>query len=294
MMQTRPGIVSIASYPRSGNTWIRMFLFNLTRILDGVTEEQSIDALDQFSPWDSESEHYLNWDQQSSLPGMNTQKAALDALKYNVCVRQVAHQDIIGMNKGPVFVKTHWAFGNFFGRNSFNPSLITAAVYIVRNPLDVAVSLARQINKPIDFVIDLMARPNYFILGPSICELTGSWTQNVDSWRRAPQLGNGILILRYEDLLGDADRCFGAIAHHLFFPSPTPEQVHRAIELSSFKKLKAQEESGGYRHAPPGAERFFREGRVGQWKDTLSPRQIGQIVGVHGEQMTHYGYIPER
>jgi hypothetical protein len=43
---------------------------------------------------------------------------------------------------------------------------------------------------------------------------------------------------------------------------------------------------------PEHAQRFFREGRAGQWKDILSAEQIDRIVSDHREQMARFGYLP--
>jgi len=49
--------------------------------------------------------------------------------------------------------------------------------------------------------------------------------------------------------------------------NPTDEQLAEAIDRSSFARLREQEEKDGFRERPEKAERFFREGRAGQWKD---------------------------
>ena len=49
----RQNIVWIASYPKSGNTWVRVFLHNLIRELRGKTEgSQDINDLGRFAIWE--------------------------------------------------------------------------------------------------------------------------------------------------------------------------------------------------------------------------------------------------
>ena len=45
----RSGIVWLASYPKSGNTWTRTFLHNLVNVTSGQTQDQPINELHQFS-----------------------------------------------------------------------------------------------------------------------------------------------------------------------------------------------------------------------------------------------------
>ncbi|MGB3743403.1 MAG: hypothetical protein WBD11_02525 [Xanthobacteraceae bacterium] len=60
--------------------------------------------------------------------------------------------------------------------------------------------------------------------------------------------------------------------------------------MSPWTKLKEQEEKAGFRERPEKAERFFRDGRAGQWKEVLTSAQIARIV--HKEQMERFGYLP--
>jgi hypothetical protein len=66
----------------------------------------------------------------------------------------------------------------------------------------------------------------------------------------------------------------------------------KAIDWSSFDNLKSQEQEDGFKEKPEHAERFFREGRAGQWKEILTPAQVDRIVKDRGEQMARFGYLP--
>jgi len=98
--------------------------------------------------------------------------------------------------------------------------------------------------------------------------------------------------MRYEDMLAEPQKTFGALARHLLF-KPTGGELADAIKRSSFEQLKEQEEKDGFRERPDKAERLFRDGRAGQWKEILTPAQIKRIVDAHGEQMARFGYLPK-
>jgi len=98
-------------------------------------------------------------------------------------------------------------------------------------------------------------------------------------------------VMRYEDMLAEPQKTFGALARHLLF-KPTETELDDAIDRSSFERLREQEEKAGFRERPEKAERFFRDGRAGQWKEVLTSQQIQRIVDAHGEQMKRFGGAP--
>jgi hypothetical protein len=99
--------------------------------------------------------------------------------------------------------------------------------------------------------------------------------------------------MRYEDRLAEPQKTFGALARHLLF-TPSENELTEAIDRSSFERLREQEEKAGFKERSEEAERFFREGRAGQWKEVLTPQQIKRIVDVHHEQMQRFGYLPDQ
>jgi Sulfotransferase domain len=174
---------------------------------------------------------------------------------------------------------------------TINFSVTSGAIYIVRNPLDVAISYAHHLGKPIDFAIDFMnlKSAETTVTEKQVYEVYGSWSQHVLSWTRKPH--PAIYVMRYEDMLAEPRKTFGALARHLLF-TPSDEQLADAIDRSSFQRLREQEEKAGFKERPDEAERFFRDGRAGQWKEVLTSAQIARIVEAHKEQMERFGYLP--
>jgi hypothetical protein len=192
---------------------------------------------------------------------------------------------------GLIFCKTHNALVVDRGQPIINFAITSGAIYIVRNPLDVVISLSHHINKPLDETIRVMATRDVEtpINETRVHEVWGSWSQHVDSWTRKPH--RAIYVMRYEDMLNEPGKTFGALARHLLL-NPTAAELDLAIKRSSFESLRDQEGEEGFREKPAHAERFFREGRAEQWKDVLTPQQVDAIVGAHGEQMNRFGYLP--
>ena len=200
--------------------------------------------------------------------------------------------DMAAGDGGPVYIKTHNAVAVVEGFPTINFDVTLAAVYIVRNPLDVAVSYAHYSRLPADPIIAHMADPDRLIEASPwrVYEFMGSWSFHVASWLSVPH--RPVLILRYEDMLQNPERSFGRLTAFLRL-KPSAEQLRRAVEKSSFDELARQEEAQGFVERPQQAEKFFRSGRAGQWKDVLSQSQVKSIIDGHGPMMMRFGYLAE-
>jgi hypothetical protein len=279
----RSGIVWLASYPKSGNTWTRTFLHNLVHVTSGEAQVQQINQLNQFSMGSAAKNLF------KQVLGFAPTEEHLDQI---AAARARVQQHVADLVEGLIFVKTHQALAVDRGHPTINFSVTAGAIYIIRNPLDVAISYAHHIAGSIDEAIDLMNTKNAetAVSDKQVYELYGSWSQHVLSWTRKPH--PAIYVMRYEDMLGEPQKTFGALAGHLLF-KPGDSELADAIKRSSFEQLREQEEKDGFHERPKKAERFFREGRSGQWKDVLTPAQIQRIVDAHGEQMARFGYLPK-
>lgn len=280
----KSGIVWIASYPKSGNTWARAFLHNLVRAANGEDGEQDINAMARFSTWDLDKKRYASF--LGFEPDNTKHRTEIAATRHAV------HRQVADATEGLIFVKTHNCLVMDRGHATVNFAATAGAVYIVRNPLDVAVSYAHHVGRSIDDVIEYMSMVNVETSGTdiSVYEVHGSWSQHVWSWTRNDN--RALHVMRYEDMLAEPSETFAALAGHLLIDF-TGRQLTSAIENSSFARLQAQERKNGFRERPPTADQnFFREGRAGGWKDILTPAQVERIVRDHGEQMQRFGYWP--
>jgi|SRR6185312_7188415 len=277
----KAGIIWIASFPKSGNTWTRTFLHNLVKVQAGENEPQRINELNRFSTWDISKQYYTKLLGYPPGPDHRNEIAA---------TRHKVHEEIANAAEGVVFVKTHHALVMDRGYSTINFAVTSGAIYIIRNPFDVAISYAHHMNESIDDAIERMSIENVEtdVTEKTVYEVYGSWSQHVWSWTRTPH--SAIYVLRYEDMIADTRKSFNGLIEHLLL-NPTNSELAEAIDRSSFEKLKEQERSEGFREKPKAAARFFREGRSGQWKDILTPLQVQRIIRDHGEQMKRFGYL---
>jgi hypothetical protein len=283
-MPEMKGIVWLASYPKSGNTWTRNFLHNLLNILEnGADAPQDINAMNELTFWEISAARYKK---HLDKPVAECTQAEIAA------VRPKVQEDIADSIDGLALVKTHHALVMDRGVPVINFAATAGAVYIVRSPLDVAISFANHMGADVDEAIEQMAMPNMetAIGETSVHEIYSSWSKHVESWTRAPH--QAIYVMRYENMLADPFGIFGGLARHLLL-RPTDEQLKLAIERSSFDVLKKQEAESGFKEKPEKAERFFREGKSGQWREGLTRRQVRRIVTDHHVQMARFGYLTD-
>jgi hypothetical protein len=278
------GIVWIASYPKSGNTWLRLFIHHLLRIRRGrPADTREIDNIGYTSP-----NHAGRVDLFEKHIGKRLAEADMRDI---ILARPKVQREMAEEVDGILAVKTHSLLGSIADLPLFNLGVSAGAVYIVRNPLDIAVSLAPQLGKTIEATIRSMAASlNASLTTPrSAAEIWGSWSENVASWTTNPP--SVIKVVRYEDLLADPLSAFDAIARHMRIGA-TEAELAEAVRASSFEQAASEEGSGGFIERPPGVARFFRAGRAGQWREALSAAEVDRIVADHGEQMRRFGYLP--
>ncbi|MGH7023793.1 MAG: sulfotransferase domain-containing protein [Caulobacteraceae bacterium] len=277
------GIVWLASYPKSGNTWTRTFLHNLLGLMEGDQGEHDINEINEFTTWDLAAKRY------EPILG----KSVLEAERAEIAAaRPLVQAEIAAQTDGLSLVKTHHALVMDRGQPTLNFAVTTGAVYLVRNPLDIAVSFAHHMGTSIDVAIAQMGQKGLetAVTEKSVYEVYGSWSEHVRSWTAKPH--RAVIVARYEDMLADPFTAFSGIARHLLLRAGL-DQIDEAIARSSFDRLKAQEDARGFREKPESSERFFREGKAGGWRKRLSRRQIRQIVRDHRAEMARFGYLTD-
>ena len=273
-------ILWLASYPRSGNTWVRALLHNLLR---RPATAYDINRLQDFTLIDSQARWYRVFDPR---PCEELTKEEVAALRPRV------HEAMTRAFPDTVLVKTHNALVEDRGTPMISLEHTAGAIYIVRNPLDVAVSYSHHFGVPLADAVAAMNRPgNQSVANQPqfVYELHGSWSENVRSWTATPS--PGLHVVRYEDLLHEPERVVAGIVAFLSLPV-APDQIRRAVEFSSFAVLQQQEARHGFRERSLKSAEFFRAGEAGQGQRLLPADLIESLVARHQEQMARFGYWP--
>lgn len=277
-------MVWLASYPKSGNTWLRTLLANF---LKRAARAVPLNAL-PFGP-------ALDGYRVGELAGVaadDCTEAEVDSL-IPACWRAYLASSACGPESR--LSKTHGAYVvNRAGEPLFPVDVTAGAVYVVRNPLDVAVSAAFHFGE--SGCAESVAR-----LNDADARLGGAgkwhyrtrvldWSGHVASWRAAPF---PVLVVRYEDLVEDAAGELERVLRFLGFKAVAKPQLRRAAEQSAFGSLRQREARQGFREKlPANAGFFFREGRVGSWRGALSADEARSITCKHRATMTAFGYDP--
>ena len=223
-------ILWVASYPKSGNTWVRAFLENYIQNTDHSID---INTMHTISTAESAAHRYE--------PHITDEKKSIDLSIEEICaLRPLVQADIAKQANGTTFVKTHNYLGEFNGHPLHHSAVTSGAIYIVRNPLDVTVSMAKYFGYTIDETIDYMAEemtgtPNE---PHNVPQIITSWSMHVSSWTQNPEASR--LVLRYEDILDNPKKIFRKVESFLGLKRD-PNRLKSAIKNSSFAQLKAQE-----------------------------------------------------
>ncbi len=188
------------------------------------------------------------------------------------------------------FVKTHSANRRINGVSLIPPELTRQAIYLVRHPLDMLVSYADHWGISLAKAARQIASPgNVVAAHPKMAaQFLGTWSEHVESWMGARDFP--VLTLRYEDMLADPQRAFIAVLRHLGAPIDR-DVLARAVEAASFPRLVAMETAGGFAERGPAQQRFFREGRAGQWRDAVPDEIAHQVTRDHRAVMKRLGYL---
>ncbi len=257
-------IIWLASFPKSGNTWVRTFLANYFL---GGKREIGINALREFTLSDARQDFFLK-----ATGGAHPPDA--DVPTY-MRTRAKALRLIAAARDGNHFVKTHQILDAIDNEPLIPPALTAAAIYIMRNPFDVAPSFSRHAGSSIDDTIAMMVSTRNIVKsGTGLYDILGRWDDHVTSWTSAPGLPR--VTVRYEDLIADPKQGFSAIFDFLKV-TPHPQRLKKTIRATSFDALRKQEDEKGFIERPPGMEKFFHSGRAGGWRDALSDAQVATL-----------------
>ena len=293
------GFVWLASYPKSGNTWMRILFNGLWR-----DAGETVD-INEISDSGGIASNRAMFDQTLLIESGLLTYDEIDLLRprlYEELARRGRRgwdEEDGGHSSAPErFVKVHDAYTN---TSTGEPLLGGArgargAIVIVRDPRDVVPSVANHMHFSIDRAVRFVNDPTTTMsIGAGfqqqqLRQTLLDWSGHVASW--LDQADIPVHLVRYEDLKRDTA---GTLAAALRFVAleASEEMIARAVAQASFANLQAQELQKGFAEwtrAKRGPELFFRRGETGAWRAELSAEQVGAIERCHGAMMTRLGY----
>jgi aryl sulfotransferase len=276
------GIIWLASYPKTGNTWFRIFLTNLRGDRKGPAHISELDSI----PIASARDIFDN------AAGVESSDLTVEEIER---LRPEIYEHIAANSNETLFMKVHDAYTYVDSVTPLFPEKATlGSIYLIRNPLDVVVSFAHHSGWDYDRAISTMADESYAFCSKTVRlhnqlrQRLLSWSGHVVSWVEAP--GFPVCILRYEDLRQNPVETFGKAVRFSGLEFER-EQIMRALNFSCFDELQRQERANGFREKSPHCKAFFRKGVIGSWREELSKEQVERVINDHRMVMHRFGYL---
>ena len=287
-------IAYIASYPKSGNTWIRLILSNY---FFSEFAPISLNKLRDHIASDTTNGFYSQYAKETKI---EFKKIIDDYILRNAALRSY-------LSKNPnTFLKTHSAFHTLNNVSYFDPKITGIFIYIIRDPRDIVISSAYhnlgsflfEKNKlganglvgdnELQFIYEAMCNPNEWLESPSgIKTHLSAWDIHVNSFK---QVSEKLHVIRYEDLLLNTHECINKLIIRIIGKSDL-ERVSTAIKHSTFLSLTEDEENNGFNEKTTKYSKFFREGKSGGWRKYTNSDVFKKIENKFGSTMIEYGYL---
>ena len=279
----------IASYPKSGNTWLRILLASYFYTKDGIYDETVLKNIEQFPQkkfFDS-----FNFDQ----------KIPSATIKF-----WIKAQEKINHDKKIKFLKTHNAFGKLNNFDFTNTENSIGCVYIVRDPRNVITSLKNFYEMNDDQAFKWITNKNQYIYdlhkfktnGFSNFQFISSWDTNFESWKIQKQIP--IKVIRYEDLLNETYTVFNDVITFINKTTNNKEKIFKnkiknAVSTSLFSKLKEKEKNEGFSEAPKSKllnskVPFFNLGPNNDWRKILNDNLKDRLNNTFKKKLKELSY----
>ncbi len=277
-------IIWLASYPKSGNTFLRSLLASYFYSEDGDFEFEQLKKIEQF-PVNENFEKI----------GINISD------KFEVAKNYIKAQEEINKTKKISFWKTHSSFCKLYNKYNFSDLKNSLGViYIVRDPRNVVSSFARHNSKSINETVELLT--NDLATGNEKNEVEvylGSWNFNYNSWKVFKN-SNRYLLIRYEDLVSDTENVYIKILRFINdlskLKSPINiNKIRKVVKSTTFSRMKKLEEEQGFEESKLNdlgkTIKFFNLGPKNNWKNLLSSEIKNKIENKFKKEMIELEYL---
>lgn len=285
-------IIWIASYPKSGNTWLRSIISALVYSDDGIFDFKLLKKIQQFP-------------EKIYFKDLIKDFSNFDEIKKN----WIFAQDKINLDNKIKFFKTHQGKYTVDGDDFTNNINTRAVIYVVRDPRNVINSISNHYSLSVENSLKFMLSPKLIGNGknfeesfmdnkPSMFTLLGKWNDHYRSWTRNKK---NLLLIKYENLIRDPkiemDKIIHFLNKYLKFDTSI-EKNKNIIETTSFEYLKKLEGKGLFKEAPlkkntAGRVKFFNLGPKNQWSKESNQEIIKSIEKNFSTEMRELGYLKQ-
>jgi len=282
----------IASYPKSGNTWLRALISSYYYSNDGVFNQSLLKKIDQFP-----TKRYFN--------GFDyNKKIVTDTCKFWIKAQEKINANI----KELKFFKTHNAFGKLNNHDFTNNQNSIGCLYIVRDPRNVFTSLKNHYQLNDDQAIKWMTNNENFIYyiqkfeenGYSDFQFISSWNVHYQSWKIQKKIP--IKFIKYEDLQNQTYYVFKEVIKFINEITNNKEKVNidkikNVLKTTTFDKLKQSEIDHGFSESVSHREDkdkkipFFNLGPKNNWKQIISDDLKIKLETIFEKDLKELSYL---
>jgi len=279
----------IASYPKSGNTWLRTLISAYYYSKDSIFNQNILKNIGQFP----EKRHFVDFNYN---PGNVT-----DTAKF-----WIKSQEKINKDKKIRFFKTHNTFGKVNNYDFTNKDNSVGCIYIVRDPRNVITSLENHYEMHHEEALKWITNLNKYIYdvhkikedGYSNFQFISSWNMNYKSWNIQKKIP--IKIIKYEDLLKETFIVFKDIVEFVNKTLNIKEKIDidklkNSVNSTNFNKLKNDEKNNGFIEAVLSKKNeekipFFNLGPNNNWRKILDKDKQEKLTNIFKDDLIELGY----
>ena len=278
-------IIWLASYPKSGNTWIRFFINSLLYTEEGKGDLINIANIRAFP----KPEQFINL-----VKNVNDIK--------EVSKNWTMAQRILNLDKKIKFIKTHNILCRLNGHHFTDLSNTLGVIYIVRDPRNIVTSIKYH------FQLDTLENAKDFIIFENTINgdknsdqnpmpsIIGSWKTHYNSWKKFPK---NLLILNYDKILLNPKKEFLKVKKFLeriLKLKINENKFNYTVENCKFEKLQEIEQSEGFIESVVDKntgqkKKFFNMGPKNNWKTHIDKKIKDEIENNFREEMKELNYL---
>ena len=279
-------IIWLASYPKSGNTWVRSIVSSLLYSDDGIFNFELLKNIQQFPEKKFLKDFVKNFND-------------FDEIKRN----WILAQEKINLAENINLLKTHQGKYTVGEDNFTNNENTSGVIYIVRDPRNLVQSISNHFTLSIEEAQNFLLSPQIIGNGKNwndkkdgLYNLLGKWNDHYRSWTRNKQ---NLLIIKYEDLLNNTEleleRLIKFLERFLSFET-NKSKKQNIIKTTSFENLKQLERKGLFKEnvlnkKTKSEVNFFHLGPENKWQKILDDKIKLKIEENFRDEMKELGYI---